>query len=531
MLNSHRSSRLFRSLSLGLLALALSRPAAGQQRAAAWAPADTLRADFAHPPVRARAVGPAPQRSAARATFVVEYDGFPVEAEAAFQRAVDIWSERVESPVPIRIRATWEAADEADILGLASPRIIANFELSPQVNTWYASALADAFAGRDQDPANPDITASFNSDFPNWYFGLDANPPSGDFDLVTVVLHELGHGLGFIGSMQRDDGVNPPQGSTECRGTSGEFCWGIVAGSGSRYPLVYDRFAERGDGTPLLDLANFSTPLADALTTGRAFFDGPTAQAQGGGLPELFTPASWQPGSSYSHLDEQAYPAGTLDALMTPNFARGEALHDPGPVLCGALRDMGWALTPACSLTVPLDDNALALSTSVEAGGVVLRFRLPAATGVTSGVLEVAELDDDGAVVSGTPLPALDPEAAGEYEVRVGDLGPGRYEFRLRLSGDDGFEFVSAPVSVTLERFSVYPNPFVGTATVQLILDEQQSGSVRVYDVRGRHVATLLEGGDLESVAFDGRGLAAGVYYVRVEGENFSETRAVTLLR
>src|SRR5262249_59824059 len=31
-----------------------------------------------------------------------------------------------------------------------------------------------------------------------WYYGLDANPPSGQIDLVAVVLHELGHGLGFL---------------------------------------------------------------------------------------------------------------------------------------------------------------------------------------------------------------------------------------------------------------------------------------------------------------------------------------------
>ena len=30
-----------------------------------------------------------------------------------------------------------------------------------------------------------------------WYLGLDGNPTSGKIDFVAVVMHELGHGLGF----------------------------------------------------------------------------------------------------------------------------------------------------------------------------------------------------------------------------------------------------------------------------------------------------------------------------------------------
>ena len=52
----------------------------------------------------------------------------------------------------------------------------------------------------------PDIAATFNSDIDNnnnclnntnWYYGIDGNKPSNSFGLLTVVLHEIGHGLGF----------------------------------------------------------------------------------------------------------------------------------------------------------------------------------------------------------------------------------------------------------------------------------------------------------------------------------------------
>ncbi len=507
-----RLTRLFYLLACGLLIVSLVRPAAAQGGTVfGWAPADTLRADFEAPPVRSVRTVREPRRSAASATFEVQYvEPFPAEARAAFQLAVDIWSERIESAVPIVIRAEWEPAAEADILGTASPRVIANFAgVPPDLrDTWFASALADARAGQDVDPGNPDISASFNSTFPSWYFGLDANPPSGEFDLVTVILHELGHGLGFIGSMTVEGEVGS---------------WGI----GSQgYPVIYDRFAERGDGTPLLDLNNFSVPLADALVSGSIFFNGSTAQAQGGGRPEIYAPAAWQPGSSFSHLDEQAYAAGTLNGLMTPRFSRGEAIHDPGPIMCGALRDMGWNLSAAC--------EAIAFSAGVDGRDVILTFFLPDDSGFVSGVME---REEDGVFQPvNVTFPTLDPVAAGTYTVRIGELGPGTYTFRLRLQNTDGTEFVidAAPVQVfgAANALDVFPNPMIGDATVRVDVREVQDVSVRVYDARGRLVATLLEDTQGPATAtLNGRGLAAGVYFVRVEGESFSETKAVTILR
>jgi hypothetical protein len=40
-------------------------------------------------------------------TFIVTYTGFTAEAEAAFQFAVDIWSNNIESSVPIRVDANF----------------------------------------------------------------------------------------------------------------------------------------------------------------------------------------------------------------------------------------------------------------------------------------------------------------------------------------------------------------------------------------------------------------------------------------
>ena len=72
-------------------------------------------------------------------------------------------------------------------------------------NLWHGSALADKRAGADLNPGARDITATFNSNLNGnpaclggrgFYLGLDANHGT-DIDLVTVLLHEFGHGMGF----------------------------------------------------------------------------------------------------------------------------------------------------------------------------------------------------------------------------------------------------------------------------------------------------------------------------------------------
>jgi len=61
--------------------------------------------------------------------------------------------------------------------------------------------LADNNFGEEHD-----ININMNCGFDAWYFGTDANTPAGLIDFVTVVLHEIGHGIGFIGSMNAGNG-------------------------------------------------------------------------------------------------------------------------------------------------------------------------------------------------------------------------------------------------------------------------------------------------------------------------------------
>jgi hypothetical protein len=280
--------------------------------------------------------------TAQTANIVVSYSGFTPAAQAAFQFAVDQWKQLISSPVTININANWSALG-SNVLGQAGTKVfLTNRCAAMTANTLYAVALANALCGSDLRPGEEDGDATFNSAFSAWYFGTDGHPPSNQYDFVSVVMHELGHALGFLGSMQLS-------------GSTGS--WGL----GGSSPAKYDRFAESPAGTPLLSYQNNSTALGNALQSNNVWFNGPQTVVAGGGVrARLYAPNPWQSGSSYAHLDDSTYPAGNPNSMMTPVLSGGEAVHTPGPVGLAIMYDQGWTSTPPTPPDAPTGVTASA---------------------------------------------------------------------------------------------------------------------------------------------------------------------------
>jgi len=262
----------------------------------------------------------------------VSYVDFPPEAQSAFQSAINIFATLVSSPEWIRVQASWTPL-EGDTLGSARANFIRRgFSGAPHSDVWYPDALADAFFGDDLGNGDFDVIASFNSDYSNWFFGTGGNPPSGSADFISVVLHELLHGIGFSGSATVE---------------SGQGRWGHDG-----FPTAFDLYMEDGAGSSILDegvYPNPSTALAGALQSNDLFWSGAMAAGANGGVrPRMYAPSTWEVGSSFSHLDEASYPAGHPDSLMTPSISLGEAIHDPGDIAMCMLEEMGWETSQEC---------------------------------------------------------------------------------------------------------------------------------------------------------------------------------------
>lgn len=282
---------------------------------------------------------------AATSTINVHFlgNGWTQAAKVTFQSAVDYWQSVLSSPVPIEVNARFSNLG-GNTLGQAGPHnfsedFTANVGETVLPSTWYPSALANKLHGADLTPpdlangeSGVDIDAEFDRQEP-WQFGSDSVVAPSKISFRTVVMHELGHGLGFLGSMFIRNGKG-------------------IRGDVNGDPWVYDQFTTKGiGGTPMNAFANQSTALANALKSNDVWFDAPTLAAP----VKLYAPSTFAGGSTFSHLDEKAFRRGGLNSLMTPIVDFGEGIATAGPVILRMMQAMGWNQPDPLNCKAPQD--------------------------------------------------------------------------------------------------------------------------------------------------------------------------------
>ncbi len=282
----------------------------------------------------------------------------PAAAKSAFETAGLIWSGIIQSSVPISISVCWSNLGSPNILGYSGGQPLnRDFPGAPQANTWYQGSLANALAGTDLLPLSYDDYITFNSAF-TWYFKTDGNTAPGTFDLTSVALHEIGHGLNFSGSANYSAGK------------------GSIGRGYPAYPTIYDTFVEDAGGMKLTSYPNSSSSLGSLLTSNNLWFNGAfTNAANGGSRVKLYAPSYWSAGSSFSHLDYTNF-AGTSNSLMVYSMASGSSQHNPGPLTQGILKDLGWESSPptilgnagVAGVTLNYTDGSIKSVTSDDTG-------------------------------------------------------------------------------------------------------------------------------------------------------------------
>ncbi len=291
-----------------------------------------------------------------------------------FQHAAKIWASIINSNVDIVVEAKFDpltcSATSAVLGSAGATTIVRDFPNSPVASTWYSVAEGNALAGSDLVTSAADITATFNGDIDNnnnclngynWYYGLDGVRPANTFELLSVVLHELGHGLGFQTYVNLSTGAK-------------------ALGLNDAYMLNLE------DHTPSQKTwgSNGMTDaqrLASSTDTGDLHWVGPNVTALVGnysagvnsGHIRMYAPNPAEGGSSVSHFSNTLAPNELMEPFDTgPKSGPGLALQlfqdiswntfaDARPVIT-VLGDQSTHDGEAIQLTFRITDNDTAVS-------------------------------------------------------------------------------------------------------------------------------------------------------------------------
>ena len=287
--------------------------------------------------------------------FVITYNSFPTWARVEVQAALDTWAANFKSAVEVNVSATWGRSANSDVLGSARPgSYFSGFAGSPDSSLWYPSALANALANKDLDRDNPEIIIQVNS-AANWNQRGDDKPRSTEYDLESVILHEVAHGLGFLSADVYDKFFN----------------YGSID-----QPTPFDAYIQTPDGRRLSDLPTPSLELGKALTSPLYWIGENGKRANGGEKIKMYTPETYEPGSSVSHLDEATFSKSGVDAVMTPNLDAGEVFHQPGPLLLAMMEDM--RTKPPVGLAVSVPDAPRNVEALISNQSAIITFDPPA---------------------------------------------------------------------------------------------------------------------------------------------------------
>jgi hypothetical protein len=185
----------------------------------------------------------------------------------------------------------------------------------------------------DQNGADPDgyIIANMG----DWYgYGDTVDSTVADFTLV--MMHELGHPLGFFGNLSET---------------------GTVAFDGYYTPYVEflsnslgERIVKFNSGTGLWEV---DTALWELTSTGAPanglYFSGPNAMKANGGKPvALYSPDTWWEGSSEHHLDDTLFGG----MIMNPGIPLGPHSREFSEIEIGIFRDLGYTVVPEVNSAV-----------------------------------------------------------------------------------------------------------------------------------------------------------------------------------
>lgn len=305
----------------------------------------------------------------------------------AFGYAANLWGATLTSATTIVIRASFDpltCTTTSAVLGSAGAyNIWSDFPGAPKTNTWYPQALANKIAGFNLgtpgDPDGQDMQARFNSRLglfadclpgSPFYLGLDNNHGTA-IDLVAVLLHEFGHGLGF---------------QTFTSGSTGAPFFGI--------PSVWDHFMLDTTSGKLWVNMTDAERQASALNSRRLVWNGPVVTAS---APQVLSAGTPQ-------LDVSGPVAGAAAGQYSVGTASfGAPLSSPGVFAdIMPVAEQGLGTGQGCTAFNALNTLAVRNNIALIDRGVC-GFAVKAKNAQNAGALGVIIANN----VAGSPPPGL----------------------------------------------------------------------------------------------------------------------------
>jgi uncharacterized protein (TIGR03790 family) len=127
------------------------------------------------------------------------------------------------------------------------------------------------------------------------------------------------------------------------------------------------------------------------------------------------------------------------------------------------------------------------------------------------------------------------------YSYNDATVSSGTYAYRLKQMNNDGTFQYSSEVEVMLSMPTAlvlnqnYPNPFNPTTTMTFTLAEDGYTTLKIYDVLGKEIATLVSGemkaGVMNTVTFNASKLSSGMYFSKLESHGNVQVRKLTLMK
>ncbi len=191
--------------------------------------------------------------------------------------------------------------------------------------------------GTDLNGSDADGSIGFNfSNDTKW--DTSDSVASDAYDFKSTAMHELLHAFGFTSSV--DEG--------------GKGANGFSPGTKDAWN-TFDKFLTDGSGNRLINDNGVFDPnrvsdLTGGTGTNGVFFSGPNAMAaNGGNRINIYSPTTYESGSSISHLDDEFFTTQAL--LMESSTGKGPGVRVLSNIELGILKDIGY--TKVAPVPVP----------------------------------------------------------------------------------------------------------------------------------------------------------------------------------